>query len=63
MKGHSPVGRRGVGEEGMTTRNEIRCQKCGYGAVVEQKPLRCPMCGAGSWIGVESDSALQPTQS
>lgn len=30
-------------------RAEIRCARCGYGAVVTRLPERCPMCGSTSW--------------
>jgi len=28
---------------------EIRCDDCGYGAVVAQLPARCPMCSCTTW--------------
>jgi hypothetical protein len=37
-----------IGEAQRTKREEIRCESCGYGAVVERKPTRCPMCGNGA---------------
>lgn len=30
-------------------RIEIRCARCGYGAVVTSPPRRCPMCGGEGW--------------
>ena len=30
-------------------RVEIRCEGCGYGAVVRHIPGRCPMCGGATW--------------
>jgi uncharacterized OB-fold protein len=30
-------------------RVEIRCVRCGYGAVVPAPPRRCPMCGRDGW--------------
>jgi rubrerythrin len=46
-----------------TIRDEIRCESCGYGAVVSRRPQRCPMCGDQSWIVVGPDAAVQSTQS
>lgn len=31
-------------------RMEIRCEGCGYGAVVSHLPARCPMCGRATWV-------------
>ena len=31
-------------------RMEIRCEGCGYGAVVSRLPARCPMCGRATWV-------------
>jgi rubrerythrin len=31
-------------------RMEIRCEACGYGAVVSRLPARCPMCGRAAWV-------------
>lgn len=36
-------------EEEVDDRVEIRCEGCGYGAVVRHIPERCPMCGGGMW--------------
>jgi rubrerythrin len=39
-----------------TTRMELTCGICGYGAVVARLPERCPMCAMGNahaWIRVE----------
>jgi rubrerythrin len=38
-----------IGDAQRTKRQEIRCENCGYGAVVDRKPTRCPMCGNGSF--------------
>jgi rubrerythrin len=31
-------------------RIDVRCEGCGYGAVVRDLPERCPMCGRATWI-------------
>ena len=30
-------------------RLEVRCAKCGYGAVVQGIPPACPMCRSATW--------------
>jgi hypothetical protein len=37
-------------EHGGTRGREIRCESCGYGAIVERNPTRCPMCGDDEWL-------------
>jgi rubrerythrin len=32
---------------------ELRCGRCGYGAVAADVPSRCPMCGRFAWDFVE----------
>jgi rubrerythrin len=59
----SKAERMGAAGKAAKTRNEIRCERCGYGAVVERKPPRCPMCGDEGWIVVGGDAAQQSTQS
>ena len=39
-------------------RVEIRCARCGYGAVVTSPPRRCPMCGGEGWRIAKRLSAL-----
>lgn len=39
-----------------TSRIEIRCVGCGYGAVVRDAPARCPMCGGTVWSTRRSGS-------
>ena len=51
-----------------TKRREVRCEGCGYGAVVDREPARCPMCGDRSWVVLGFDvrtggSAAQSTRS
>jgi rubrerythrin len=38
-----------VAEGARHASREIRCERCGFGAVAERNPLRCPMCGNRSW--------------
>jgi hypothetical protein len=35
-------------------RTEIRCARCGYGAVVARLPECCPMCRSTSWLAPSS---------
>jgi len=35
-------------------RIEVRCEGCGYGAVVRHLPARCPMCGGAAWIAART---------
>ena len=35
-------------------RIEVRCEGCGYGAVVRHLPARCPMCGRAAWIAART---------
>ena len=58
----SKAGRTRAAGNGAKTRDEIRCESCGYGAVVDRKPPQCPMCGNESWIVVVG-AAEQSTQS
>jgi hypothetical protein len=37
-------------------RIEVRCEGCGYGAVVRHLAARCPMCGGATWIGAPTIS-------
>src|SRR6188472_2864562 len=37
-------------------RIEVRCEGCGYGAVVRHLPARCPMCGGAAWIAARTVS-------
>lgn len=39
-------------------RVEIRCTRCGYGAVVTSPPRRCPMCGGDGWRLAKRVNAL-----
>lgn len=39
-------------------RVEIRCARCGYGAVVTSPPRRCPMCGGKGWRLAKRVNAL-----
>jgi rubrerythrin len=55
--------RMGAAGKAAKTRDEIRCESCGYGAVVERKPRHCPMCGDESWIVAGGDVARQSTES
>jgi rubrerythrin len=59
----STAGRNGAAGKAAKTRAEIRCESCGYGAVVDRRPPHCPMCGDESWIVVGPDAAQQSTQS
>lgn len=36
-------------EQEVAHRVEVRCEGCGYGAVVRHIPGRCPMCGGAIW--------------
>jgi DNA-directed RNA polymerase subunit RPC12/RpoP len=45
------------GQISTTERREVRCEACGYGAVVTRWPMRCPMCGSRTWIVVDGDAA------
>jgi anti-sigma B factor antagonist len=35
--------------DGAKTLHEIRCTRCGYGAIAAASTIRCPMCGGESW--------------
>jgi len=59
----SKAGRMGAAGKAAKTRAEIRCESCGYGAIVERKPPHCPMCGDESWLVVGDDAGQQSTQS
>ena len=39
-------------------RVELRCDSCGYGAVVTSPPRRCPMCGGEGWRVAKRINAL-----
>jgi hypothetical protein len=34
---------------------ELRCPRCGYGAVCRRLPERCPICGGSDWSQVQLD--------
>ena len=34
---------------GSTSRMDVCCAGCGYGAVVESMPPQCPMCSGTTW--------------
>lgn len=38
-----------VERTGSTSRMDVRCSACGYGAVVKSMPSRCPMCTGSTW--------------
>jgi hypothetical protein len=41
-------------------RIEIRCEGCGYGAVVSHLPPCCPMCGRATWVEAASVEPRSP---
>ena len=50
----SRVGLRAPWPQVVNRRMEIRCEGCGYGAVVSHLPARCPMCGRATWVEAKS---------
>lgn len=59
----STAGRMSAAGKAAKTRAEIRCESCGYGAVVDRRPPHCPMCGDESWIVLGDDAGQQSAKS